>query len=181
MNLFIPSMLMATLGVMGDVERPAGEVTSVEQLDIRQYAGMWHEIAHLPMRYQKQCSHDITAHYTPEDDGTVRVRNACTTHEGERDVAEGVARPVDGHPGRLKVRFAPGWLSWLPMVWADYWVLDVDPDYQWALVGEPSRKYLWFLSRKPTLDRATFDALKARAEAMGYDLEPLIVTARVPG
>ncbi len=181
MSLSIPGLLMATLGVMTEVQQPARPVTSVLDLDIQRYAGLWHEIAHLPMRYQKQCAHDITARYTLAEDGTVQVRNACITHDGQREVAEGVARPVPGHPGRLQVRFAPAWLAWLPMVWADYWVLDVDPAYQWALVGEPTRRYLWILSRKPTLDRATFDALKARAESMGYDLEPLIVTARVPG
>ena len=63
------------------------------------------------------------------------------------------------------------------MVWADYWVIALDPEYQWAMVGEPDREYLWILSREPTMDRALFDQLKAKAEAMGYDLSPLIVAA----
>jgi apolipoprotein D and lipocalin family protein len=75
------------------------------------------------------------------------------------------------------VRFAPDWLSWLPWVWADYWVIALDPGYQWAVVGEPDRDYLWILSREPSMDRAQFEQLKARAEAMGYDLSPLIVAA----
>lgn len=154
----------------------AQPVTSVPQLDIQRYAGQWFEIAHLPMRYQKDCISDITANYALRADKHVGVRNTCRTKEGT-DVAEGIARPVTGHPGRLEVSFAPGWLSWVPFVWADYWVIAVDPDYQWAVVGEPDRDYLWILSRSPSMDRVRFEELKARAQSMGYDLAPLIVAA----
>ena len=88
-----------------------------------------------------------------------------------------MARRVEGHPGRLQVRFAPDWLAWLPMVWADYWVIALDPDYQWALIGEPGRKYLWVLSRSPRMQRSVFEGIKAKAVAMGYDLDPLLVVA----
>jgi apolipoprotein D and lipocalin family protein len=77
----------------------------------------------------------------------------------------------------LEVRFAPNWLSWLPFVWADYWVIDLDPGYTWAVVGEPDRDYLWILSREPAMDRVLFEQIKARAIAMGYDLGPLIMAA----
>ena len=81
--------------------------------------------------------------------------------------------------GQLQVRFVPDWLSWVPLVWADYWVLALDPDYQWALVGEPDRKYLWILSRLPEMDRARFEQLKEKAETMGYDLGPLRLMAPI--
>lgn len=148
-------------------------VRAVETLDIDRYAGQWHEIAHLPVSFQKQCVGEITANYGLRRDGRISVTNACRNGEGERVVAEGVARPVPGHPGQLQVRFVPDWLSWVPLVWADYWVLALDPDYQWALVGEPGRKYLWILSRVPEMERARFEQLKATAESMGYDLGPL--------
>jgi apolipoprotein D and lipocalin family protein len=91
-----------------------------------------------------------------------------------------VARRPDAFArGKLEVRFAPAWLSWLPLVWADYWVLALDDDYQWALVGQPGRKYLWILSREPSMDRATFESLKKTATTMGYDLAPLIVSGKV--
>ena len=83
----------------------------VEQLDLQRYAGQWHEIAHLPMFWQRDCVGDITATYTPNPDGTVGVRNACRVKDGTTDVSEGVARPVDGKPGALEVRFAPEWLA----------------------------------------------------------------------
>jgi len=157
----------------------AKPVRSVSQLDISRYAGEWHEIAHLPMFFQRKCVGEITARYTLEDEGAIGVRNACRTADGSIDVAEGTARAVKGHPGRLQVRFAPDALAWVPLVWADYWVIDLDPDYQWAVVGEPDREYFWILSRTPMMDRALFEQLKARAEAVGYDLTPLVVVAPV--
>jgi len=158
-------------------DRKLTEVTSVPALDLSRYAGHWHEIAHLPVSFQKKCVGEISAAYTLREDGLVGVRNSCRTKSGDIAVAEGVARKVPEHPGRLEVRFAPDWLSWVPIVWADYWVVALDPGYQWALVGEPDRKYLWILSRSPTMPRAQFDEIKARAAAMGYDLDPLIIAA----
>jgi apolipoprotein D and lipocalin family protein len=91
-----------------------------------------------------------------------------------------VARRPDAYArAKLQVRFAPAWLSWVPLVWADYWVIALDDDYRWAMVGQPGRKYLWILSREPSLDRKTFDELKAKATSMGYDLSPLIVSGKV--
>lgn len=157
--------------------RAAEPVASVEQLDITRYAGEWHEIARLPLFYQRKCKSEITAQYTLRDDGLVGVRNRCRDEDGELDEVEGVARLVADHPGRLEVRFAPDWLSWLPLTWADYWVIALDPDYQWAMVGEPGHEYLWILSRTPDMPRARFEELKARAVAMGYDLDALIISA----
>jgi apolipoprotein D and lipocalin family protein len=155
----------------------AAPVTSVPALDMGRYAGQWHEIAHLPVSFQKKCVGDITATYSLRAEGRISVHNACRTADGDRIAADGVARAVEGHPGRLQVRFVPDWLSWVPLVWADYWVIALDPDYQWALVGEPDRKYLWVLSRSPRMDAALLDTLKGKAEAMGYDLAPLRVMA----
>lgn len=151
----------------------------VVALDLQRYSGQWHEIAHLPMFFQRMCVGDITATYTPRADGNITVRNACRNKAGDMDVSEGVARPVDGQPGALEVRFAPDWLAWLPMVWGDYWVVDLDPGYQWAVVGSPSRKYLWILSRTPTMTPELFARLEARAAARGYDLASLVVAAPV--
>lgn len=152
------------------------DVVSVEALDITRYAGEWHEIARLPMFFQRKCLRAVTAQYTLRDDGLVGVVNRCRTEDGDLLEAEGVARRDPAHAGQLQVRFAPDWLSWLPLTWADYWVIALDPDYQWAMVGEPGREYLWILSRTPDMDRARFEALKAKAEAMGYDLAPLITS-----
>ena len=182
MRPLILTMLLSTAGLLptaaAQVVQP---VTAVESLDLTRYAGHWHEIAHLPVSFQRRCAGDITAQYTLRSDGSIGVRNACRTHDGELASVEGMARQIDGHPARLQVRFAPSWLGWLPIVWADYWVLDVDPDYQWALVGEPDRRYLWILSRTPSMDAALLARLKQRAEEMGYDLSALIIAAPLHG
>lgn len=151
----------------------------VEALDLQQYSGEWHEIAHLPMFFQRQCVSDITATYTPRADGTVGVRNACRTEDGEMDVSEGVARPAGDAEGALEVRFAPEWLSWVPFVWGDYWVLEHDPQYRWAVVGSPSLDYLWVLSREPTMDRSLFEQLRTRALARGYPVDELVMAAEL--
>lgn len=167
------------LGLALSTPLSAAEVRSVEALDISRYAGEWHEIARLPMFFQRKCTGEITAQYMLRDDGLIGVRNRCRNEDGEYDAVDGVARRDAGHPGRLQVRFAPDWLSWLPLTWADYWVIALDPEYQWAMVGEPGREYLWILSRTPHMPRERFEALKAQATAMGYDLEPLIVSGPV--
>lgn len=155
----------------------AGANAAVPVLDLARYSGTWHEIAHLPMFFQRDCVDRITATYTPRDDGTIQVRNACRTKDGSMTESVGVARPVRGHPGQLKVRFAPGWLSWLPLVWADYWVIDLDPDYRWAVVGGPGRKYLWVLSRSPTMETALFERIKTQARERGYPVDKLVMAA----
>ena len=156
------------------VDSASAENRPVPFLDLGRYSGLWHEIAHLPMRYEGQCVDSVTATYTPLPDGTLEVRNECRTLKGALDASVGRARPT-AVPGALQVRFAPRWLAWLPFVWADYWVLEVDHAYQWAIVGGPSRKYLWILSRRPTMGRALFERLVKSAEIMGYATEGLIM------
>lgn len=148
----------------------------VPQLDLQRYLGTWHEIARLPMFFQRNCVDQVTATYTARPDGTIEVRNACRTGSGSIAESVGAARRVEGAPGQLEVRFAPGWLSWLPMVWADYWVVDLDPQYRWAVVGGPSRKYMWVLSRTPSMDAALLEGVKQRARERGYPVDQLIVS-----
>jgi apolipoprotein D and lipocalin family protein len=74
---------------------------------------------------------------------------------------------------RLEVRFAPAWLSWLPWVWGNYWVIDLDPAYQLSVVSEPKREYLWVLSRTPAVDPLAWEALMTRLRAKGFDLSRL--------
>ena len=149
----------------------------VPTLDLRRYAGMWHEMAHLPMFFQRRCVDQVTATYTAEADGSVAVLNACRTRDGRRQASAGVASAARG--GALRVTFVPRWLRWLPFVWADYWVIDLDEDYQWAVVGGPARRYLWLLSRRPSIARALFQNLVTRAAERGYPVERLIMTGKV--
>jgi apolipoprotein D and lipocalin family protein len=154
----------------------------VAPVDLQRYAGLWHEQARLPNRFQKQCAGPATAEYTLLGDGQMEVRNRCILEDGSFDEAVGVARvaPVAGQPGagRLEVRFAPEWLGWLPAVWGDYWILKLDRDYQVALVGTPDRKYLWVLSRAPRLDDAALDAELDYARSLGFDVDKVELTGR---
>jgi apolipoprotein D and lipocalin family protein len=154
----------------------------VAPVDLHRYAGLWHEQARLPNRFQKQCTGPVTAEYTPMPDGTIEVRNRCVLANGSFDESIGSAHtvPVAGQPGagRLQVRFAPEWLGWLPVVWGDYWILKLDRDYQVALVGTPNRRYLWVLSRAPRLDEATLQAELDYARTLGFDVDQVVLTGR---
>jgi apolipoprotein D and lipocalin family protein len=99
------------------------------------------------------------------------VDNACRNADGGTEQAIGTAR-VTG-PSTLEVRFAPDWLAFLPFVWANYWVVDLDPDYTLAAVSEPGRRYLWVLSRTPSIAPERWQALIARLQAMGLDTTAL--------
>jgi apolipoprotein D and lipocalin family protein len=158
-------------------------VKPVPQLDLARYAGTWYEIARLPNRFQKSCAHSVVARYTLRDDGRVDVLNQCFREDGTVSSALGVARRAseDLPASQLKVRFAPAFLSFLPMVWADYWVIDIDRDYSYAVVGGPGRKYLWILSRTPTMADAQYREILSRI-ARRYDVAGLVRTEqkRVP-
>jgi apolipoprotein D and lipocalin family protein len=79
------------------------------------------------------------------------------------------------------VRFAPAWLSWLPSVWGDYWIIGLAPDYSWAVVGDPGREYLWILARTPRLDAESMAAARAAAQDNGFDVGRLVRTPQEDG
>jgi apolipoprotein D and lipocalin family protein len=160
----------------------AGPPATQDWVDLARYAGRWYEIARLPNRFQERCAGDVAATYTLRADGRVTVLNECRKSDGSIAHAEGVARRAEeaGPASRLKVRFAPAWLSFLPLVWGDYWILELDPDYRHALVGDPSRKYLWILSRTPELDDAEYASLVAAAARKGFDVGGLRRTPHTP-
>ncbi|MGE0807926.1 MAG: lipocalin family protein [Burkholderiaceae bacterium] len=150
------------------------ELPGPKDFDLNRYLGTWHEVARLPNPFQHRCVADVTAQYALRTDGTVAVTNRCRTTEGSIS-AEGVARVVDAGSGHLEVRFAPAWLGWLPHVWADYRVIEVDPDYRLAMVGEAGREYLWILSRSPSADRGKVETMLEKARAYGFPVEQIIV------
>ncbi|SFM17402.1 lipocalin family protein [Variovorax sp. OV329] len=150
----------------------------VAPVDLKRYSGLWYEQARLPNRFEKSCDGPVTAHYTLLQDGTVRVQNRCLREDGRTDEALGIARAVrvPGLPGagRLKVRFLPSWLGWLPFAWGDYWILKLDRDYEVALVGTPDRQYLWVLSRAQQLDEGTLAGELEYARSLGFDVDRVV-------
>lgn len=155
---------------------PSAEPKAVDAIDVQKYAGRWYEVARLPMYFQRNCVSDVQAKYSLNADKTIRVKNQCMNKEGELDVSEGVAYPQNDGNSQLKVSFLPKGLRWVPFSKGDYWVLRVDEDYQVALVGGPSHRYLWLLSRTPDMDEAVIEDYLNTAKAQGYDLSKLIRT-----
>ena len=170
------------VGIAGAALAEDAAVRSVPSVDLTRYAGRWFEIARYPNRFQKVCVGDVTADYERRPDTRIRVVNRCRTRDGSTTEAAGVARLATpgGSTARLKVRFAPAFLSFIPAVWGDYWVLGLDADYRWAVVGDPSRDYLWILSRTavlaPALRQQAFDVVVAN----GFDPERLVATPQTP-
>jgi apolipoprotein D and lipocalin family protein len=137
----------------------------VAALDTQRYLGSWYEIARYPNSFQRGCV-GVTATYTPREDGRIGVRNECRMErlDGPVRSIEGKAWQVgdQADSAKLKVQF-----FW-PFA-ANYWVIALDPDYRWAVVGEPSRDYLWVLSRTPQMDDTLYGALLERLRGLGYD------------
>lgn len=151
-------------------------VRTVEKVDLTRYLGEWFEIARLPNRFQRTCRGDVRVQYVQRRDARLDVINRCRTAEGTKE-AKGVARVVDAKTSaKLKVRFAPAILSFISAVWGDYWILGLGDDYAWAVVGSPNRKYLWILSRTPTLEPMQWTAAIAVARANAFDVDQLAMT-----
>lgn len=145
-------------------------VTTVEYVDLQSYVGLWYEIAKIPNRFQKQCARATTATYSLREDGRIEVMNRCLKADGNATAAEGIARIVDDSTNaKLEVSFV-SFLGWRPF-WGDYWVIGLDADYRWAIVGTPDRKYGWVLARTPHLDKRTLEAIFERLERNGYARE----------
>ena len=149
-------------------------VQTITSLDVSRYMGTWHEIAKYPNRFQKSCASQTRAQYATQTDGSLQVINRCVTTQGDTLEAIGQAVQIGGPTSpKLQVRFAPAWLSWLPWVWGDYWVIDLDKDYQLAAVSDAKREYLWVLSRNKQVPPAAYQALLTRLTAQGFDTQRL--------
>lgn len=154
-------------------------VRTVSAVNLDRYIGEWHEIARFPNWFQKKCTGDVRATYTRRSDGRIDVLNRCRLKDGSTSEARGVARVEDAKTNaKLKVRFAPAALSWLPMVWGDYWIIGLADDYSWAVVGSPDRQYLWILARNPALDETQYATVTAVARDNGFDVTRLARTPR---
>lgn len=162
------AQLLCALSVAGLAQAP---VVSVPSVDLARYSGKWFEIASFPMFFQRNCVADTTAEYASAPDGGVIVHNRCRTKSGFDD-AVGKATVVEGF-GNSRLRVSFFW----PFK-ADYWILGLDPEYRWAVVGNPNREYLWVLSRTAQLTPTLLQAALASAGAQGFDLSRLRYTAQ---
>jgi len=158
-SFFLLAALAMSAATAGAAPQPLPTVASV---DLTRYAGAWYEIALLPNRFQRQCVSDTQARYVLDGE-RVQVINRCRQADGEIETAKGRAKSVEGS-GNAKLLVSFFW-----PFYGDYWVLDLDEDYQRVLIGTPSRDYAWVLSRTPQLDEAQLQRLLDKAASLGFD------------
>ena len=143
--------------------------TVVKNLEIEKYLGLWYEIARYDHKFERGLV-GVTANYSMREDGKIKVVNAGykNTLDGERSEAIGKAKiPNPDVPSKLKVSF-----FWI--FYADYFVLELDKDYQWAVIGSRSDNYLWILSRTPEMEESIYNDLLNKLKSRGYDVSKLI-------
>lgn len=164
MKIIILLIVTVAMNIFSQQDTPK----TVKYVDIKKYAGLWYEIAKIPNRFQKQCVKGTTALYELKENGEIRVINSCYDKDNELDKTEGVARIVDNKSNaKLEVSFF-SILGWRP-IWGDYWIIGLDENYQWAIVGTPSRKYGWILSRTPKLDETIMIKIFEILKDQGYN------------
>jgi apolipoprotein D and lipocalin family protein len=169
--LFVLVYLFAALYGCAVPDKTMPTLETVANVDLQRYVGTWYEIARLPHRFQRGC-YASRAVYTLLDDGLIGVYNECRkgAADGPIKSVQGKARVVDKQTNaKLEVSF-----FW--PFWGDYWIIDLDSDYQWAVVGHPNRKFLWILGRQKTIDEEVMDGIKIRLLKQGYDLQELLVS-----
>ena len=146
-------------------------------VDLAQYLGRWFELGRYDNSFERGCE-AVTAEYSLRPDGLIRVLSTCRAHstDGPIRTAEGKAKVVEGSGGaKLKVSFFG------PFFFANYWVLDHADDYAWSIVGEPSGKYLWIMSRDPTPPAGVQNTLIESVRRLGYDTAMIRMTRQPPG
>lgn len=142
----------------------------VSSVDLARYAGRWYEIARLPNRFEKKCVSSVTATYSLRTDGKIDVLNQCKKASGKLETAKGKAKVVDEKSNaKLKVTF-----FW--PFYGDYWILDLGANYEYSVVGDESRKYLWILARTPQMDDSLYQRLLATMAVQGFDTSRMIKT-----
>ncbi|CAD5367035.1 Outer membrane lipoprotein Blc [Rubrivivax sp. A210] len=149
-------------------------------LDVEGYMGTWHQVAHYPNFFQRQCVRDTRASYRLIGPEAIEVTNRCTTAEGKEESVVGLARPRGATvqvgrlaPAALEVSFLPGWLRWLPVGWGRYDLISLSDDGRVAIVSEPSKNYLWVLSRDKALGDERWQAVTTFLGQAGFDLARL--------
>ena len=157
--------LSTTLSIGQEMQN---EPKTVKYVDLKKYAGLWYEIAKIPNRFQKHCKRGTTAKYDLRDDGKIVVLNSCIDEDGERDDAEGIARLVDASSNaKLEVSFVS--ILGINLFWGDYWIIGLGNDYEYVVVGTPTRKYGWILSRTPKLSDEKLKEIFKILKSQGYD------------
>jgi apolipoprotein D and lipocalin family protein len=176
-----PRILLPALGTLvwglqgcGTLQQPDyADLPTVDYVDLDRFLGRWYEIARYPNDFEQGCA-GVTADYSLRSDGQIRVVNTCRTPKGRvTDRIEGTAR-VDDRTTNAKLKVSFFWPFSGP-----YWIIDLDPDYRHAVIGEPSRRFFWILSRTPAMDSETLDAILDKMPGWFYDPDRLYYVPQV--
>ncbi|MCD0505912.1 lipocalin family protein [Bordetella petrii] len=164
---YVAAFLLAAAGC--STAARAATPQAVEHIDLARYAGKWYEIARLPTPIQRQCVADATVEYTVAPQNALHINNRCRTKDGDIAAMSGTATPVEGAAG---AQFQADFLQ--PAT--QYWIIGLDGDYRWAVVGAPDHKTLWILGRKPRLTPNELEQARQAARKHGYPLDELLYT-----
>jgi apolipoprotein D and lipocalin family protein len=166
----LAGLIAATAGLMMAGSEPPLE--TVRHVDLSRYVGRWFEIARYPNSFERKCDRDVTAEYSIRENGNIRVINACVNRTGRIERSEGTAKVVDASTNaKLKVTF-----FW--PFYGKYWIIGLSDEYEYAVVGEPSRQYLWILSRAPVMPDAVYQRILHQIAASGYEPQKLAKTTQ---
>lgn len=147
----------------------APDLMAVSNVDLQKYAGKWYEIARYPGKFQKKCAGNTTAIYSVKPDGKLGVVNQCVTKDGAIGQAAGELKVADMNSNaKFEMSFAPQSKSFVSGDWKNYWIVDLDENYQYAAVADPKRENLWILSRTPELKDAVYQNILRRVEKLGF-------------
>ena len=160
----------------------AADVKPVDKIDLDRYLGTWVEIASVPQFFQRKCVRDTKATYSAAENALIRVENICTRDDGASEKIEGRARRVDAdNPGKLEVTFVELFGEYRFWISGGYWIIALDSNYQWAVVGHPSRRFGWVLARDKRLTPVALAEIIGRIKSQGYDACEFVVTPQTGG
>ncbi len=144
----------------------------VQDVDLSRLAGRWYEIATIPTFFTRGCTAGYSD-YTPIDARSFAVETTCHkgTPDGEAVTSDGTLRVAGQDPAKLEINY-------VPFIWGAYWIVEHGADWEYLVAAHPSRDYLWIYSRAPTLDEALVQGVLGRLEAVGYELDDIVRTAR---
>jgi apolipoprotein D and lipocalin family protein len=169
--IILPALLLLAACAAQPTYRNPAIPLPVTMIETGSYLGMWREAARLPNRFERDCV-GASAEYQAREDGLISVRNVCLRADGSsRDVVGRARRVGVGEEGKLKVSF-------FGPFWGDYWVLERADNYAWSIVGEPSGRYLWVLTRADRVTPPERAAFETRLQALGYDVSALVWNER---
>ena len=168
-NLFKTSALICMVLLFSACSSKNPPLQTVQKVDINRYLGTWYEIARYEHFFEKDCK-NVSANYSMLDEQTIKVVNRCTNMlTNEKKEAIGRAYATDDTNSKLKVSF-------FRPFYGDYWVMILDENYDYVVVGTPSREYLWILARKPILDEKIKNEILQKLPTLGFDASKLIWT-----